>query len=67
MKKLLTKNPGLKAFSLLLAIVLWFLIVQIEDPVETRSFSNIPVKLTNTELLLYFSQLFLLFLIIFLQ
>ena len=51
MKKSITKNPGLKLFSLLLAIVLWLLIVQIEDPVETRPFSNIPVKLVNTELL----------------
>ena len=51
MKEKLLKNGALKIFSLLLAFVLWFLIVQIEDPVETRTFSNIQVKLVNTELL----------------
>lgn len=51
MKKKLTHNLGLKLASLLLAFVLWFLVVQIEDPKDTDRFSNVQVKLVNTELL----------------
>ena len=51
MRKKLLHNLGLKLASLVLAFVLWFLVVQIEDPQDTTSFSNIPVKLINTELL----------------
>ena len=51
MRKKLLHNLGLKLASLMLAFVLWFLVVQIEDPKDSVSFSNIPVKLINTELL----------------
>lgn len=51
MKKKIFHNWGLKLASLLLAVVLWFLAVQINDPPETVTFSGIPVRLTNTELL----------------
>ena len=51
MKKKIFHNWGLKLISLALAFVLWFLVVQIDDPQESRSFPNIPVRLTNTELL----------------
>lgn len=51
MKKKIFRNWGLKLASLLLAFVLWFLAVQINDPKETVTFSGIPVKLINTELL----------------
>lgn len=51
MKKKLTHNLGLKLASLALAFVLWFLVVQIDDPKETDRFSNVQVTLVNTELL----------------
>lgn len=51
MRKKIFRNWGLKLASLVLAFVLWFLVVQIEDPQDTKRFSNIPVRLTNTELL----------------
>ena len=51
MKKLLTRNLGLKLASLLLAFVLWFLVAQIYDPKDTVTFNNIQVRLINTELL----------------
>lgn len=51
MKKLLTRNLGLKLASLLLAFVLWFLVAQIYDPKDTVTFNNIQVCLINTELL----------------
>lgn len=51
MKKRILNNWALKIGSLLLAFVLWFLIVQIDDPKDTKTFANIQVKLVNTELL----------------
>ena len=51
MKKLLTRNLGLKLASLVLAFVLWFLVAQIYDPKDTVTFNNIQVRLINTELL----------------
>lgn len=51
MKKRIFRNWGLKLASLLLAVVLWFVAVQINDPPDTVTFSGINVKLTNTNLL----------------
>ena len=51
MKKMLTHNLGLKLCSLVLAFVLWFLIIQIDNPRESKSFTNIPVQLRNEDLL----------------
>lgn len=51
MKDKIFHNLGLKLASLLLAVLLWFLVAQTEDPQATAVFTNIPVKLTNTELL----------------
>ncbi len=51
MKKLLTRNLGLKLASLALAFVLWFLVAQIYDPKDTVTFNNIQVRLINTDLL----------------
>lgn len=45
MKKLLTRNLGLKLASLVLAFVLWFLVAQIYDPKDTVTFNNIQVRL----------------------
>ncbi len=51
MKNKLTHNWGLKLLSLLMAFVLWCLVARFGDPPDTKSFSNIPVRLINTELL----------------
>ena len=51
MKKKLLNNWTLKLASLVLAFILWFLVVQIDDPKDSHTYNNIPVKLTNTELL----------------
>lgn len=50
MKKKIFHNWGLKIVSLLLAVGLWFLAAQINNPSDTVTFSNIPVRLTNTGL-----------------
>lgn len=51
MKKKILHNWVLKLASLVIAFILWFLVVQIDDPSESTTFTNIQVTLTNTELL----------------
>lgn len=51
MRKKLLNNWALKLASLVLAVILWFLVVVINDPQDSTTFNNITVKLTNTELL----------------
>lgn len=50
-RKKLLNNLGLKLISVMIAVVLWFLVVIADNPKETRTFANIPVTLTNVELL----------------
>ena len=47
MKKGLMNNWGLKILSFLLAVMLWLIVVNIDDPVTTQTFNNIPVVVTN--------------------
>jgi YbbR domain-containing protein len=49
--KRLTANWVLKLASLIFAIIVWFLITNINDPVISVRFSNIPVTLKNTNLI----------------
>lgn len=51
MKKKLTHNLGLKLLSLVFAFLLWFVVVQIDNPKDTKTFNNIKVKLINTDVL----------------
>ena len=51
MRKKLVRNLGLKLASLLLAFALWFLVVQINDPLDSVTFSNVEIELINTDLL----------------
>ncbi|OYP06199.1 hypothetical protein CG709_10120, partial [Lachnotalea glycerini] len=47
MRKKLTHNWGLKIISVLFAIVLWLIVVNIVDPVETKTFNNVHVTVEN--------------------
>lgn len=47
MRKRLTHNLGLKLISILLSVILWLVVVNISDPVETKTFSNIQVTIKN--------------------
>lgn len=51
MKERLTRNIGLKILSLLLAVLLWVIILNVDDPVKTESFSNIQVNKINENVL----------------
>ena len=47
MKERLTRNLDLKILALLFAIVLWLIVVNIDDPVKSTQFSGIEVKILN--------------------
>lgn len=51
MKKKLTvtDNLGLKILAVLCSVILWLVVINIEDPVIRKKFSDIPVKITNTD------------------
>lgn len=51
MKKKLRSNILLKILSLLIAFTLWLVVINIDDPVDERSFSNIRVNFINTNVL----------------
>lgn len=46
-----TRNMGLKIISVLFAISLWLVVVNINDPVTSHRFTNIPVTFLNTSAL----------------
>ena len=50
MKKI-TSNWGLKLASLIFAIIIWFLVTNINDPVISVRYTNVPVTLKNTNLI----------------
>ena len=47
MKIKLFENIGLKILSLLVAMILWLGIVNMADPIVTRTLYNIPVEILN--------------------
>lgn len=51
MKKKLMSNWGLKLISIVFAMILWLVVVNVDDPVTTKKFKDIPVKILNEELL----------------
>ena len=51
MKKKLLRNLGLKLLSVMIAVVLWFVVVMTNNPKDTKTFYDVPVKLVNVELL----------------
>ena len=48
MKNLLTNNIGLKILSVISAILLWIIVVNIDNPVISRVYSGIPVEIVNS-------------------
>lgn len=51
MKKILQNNIGLKFLAILFAVLLWIVVVNIDDPVMTKTFSGIPVIVEHSEIL----------------
>lgn len=49
MKRMLTNNLGLKLLSVIAAIMLWLIIVSIDDPIRYQDFSGIRVTMLNED------------------
>lgn len=47
----ITNNIGLKLLSLLFAVVVWLVVVNISDPVTTKTFREVPVVIEHSEFL----------------
>ena len=56
--KWLTDNFALKLTSILIAVILWFLVTNINDPVISRSFYNVPVAIRNAAVLAEAGQVY---------
>lgn len=48
MKKILMNNLGLKITAVVLAIITWFMVMNVSNPVRTQTYSNIPITVTNS-------------------
>lgn len=49
-KSLCFHNVGLKVLALFIAIIMWIVVININDPVTTQTYRNVPVKLQNSNL-----------------
>ena len=49
MKKKLTANLGLKILAVLFSVAIWFIVININDPVDKQVFRNIPVEILHEE------------------
>ena len=51
MKDLFTKNLGLKIISILAAFVLWLVVVNVDDPIISKTYTGITVEILNEDVL----------------
>ena len=51
MKKKLTANLGLKILAVLFSVAIWFIVININDPVDKAEFTKIPVEILNEDLI----------------
>lgn len=49
MKKKLTENLSLKILAVLFSVIIWFIVVNINDPVDKTVFRNVPVEILNAD------------------
>lgn len=49
MKKKLTDNLGLKILAVVFSFIIWFIVVNINDPVDKTVFRNVPVEILNAD------------------
>ena len=58
MKERLTNNWGLKILAFFIAIMIWFVVVNIDNPIKQKVYTGIPVTVINTEVLAQEQQTF---------
>lgn len=51
MKERLKNNWGLKLLAFFIAVMLWFIVVNVDNPIKQSVYTNIPVTVINTEVL----------------
>ena len=51
MRKRIANNLALKILAFLIAVFLWLIVVNIDDPVGDKTFSNIPVQVVHEEVI----------------
>lgn len=51
MKERLTNNLGLKFIAVFFTIVLWLVVMNVEDPIDTRTFKGISVGIRNDDII----------------
>lgn len=51
MKEKLISNWGLKLISVVFAVILWLVVVNVDDPVTTKKFKDIPVNILSENLI----------------
>ena len=49
MRKRLTVNFGLKILAFFIALFMWLIVVNIDDPVTDKTYTGIPVQVINEE------------------
>ena len=49
MKFKITRNLGLKVAALIFSVFFWLIVININDPVTTATYANIPVDFVNEE------------------
>lgn len=58
MKNRLMHNIGLKIASVFFSVILWMVVTSVNNPITTKTFDNIPVKLLNVELITESGQVY---------
>lgn len=58
MKEKLTRNIGLKVLSIVLAIMLWLVITNVDDPIVPKRFRNVDVKILNSNVIAALGQVY---------
>lgn len=58
MREKWTKNLGMKILSLVFAVILWIVIVNIADPVKTTTFYDVPVEKRNESAIFSLDQVY---------
>ena len=51
MKERLTNNLGLKFIAVFFTIVLWLVVMNVEDPIDTRTFKGVSVGIRNDDII----------------
>ena len=50
MRKRLTGNLGLKVLAFFIAVFMWLIVVNIDDPVIEKTYAGVPVSVINEEI-----------------